>query len=264
MKLRNEKAVKVKKVRVDDLLVERGYALDLKAARGLVLAGDVFERQDHRVSSSAHKVAEDAPLRVRTKNSHGWVSRGGVKLHHAIQHFGLEDKLRSAVAIDVGASTGGFTDVLLHHGAEKVYAVDVARGILDWRLRTDDRVVLLERTNARHLQASQVEDAGRVRAVVCDASFISLTLVLPPAMAMCEDGALLAALIKPQFEADREDVGKGGIVSDPEIHTQVCDKITSWLGVNHPQWSILGIVESPIKGADSNTEFILVAQLFSN
>mmetsp|Transcript_24888 Transcript_24888/g.34420 ORF Transcript_24888/g.34420 Transcript_24888/m.34420 type:complete len:341 (+) Transcript_24888:2-1024(+) len=257
-----EKKIKVKKVRIDDLMIERGYAEDRKSAAAFVLAGDVFIKNDQKILTAAEKVPEDSLLRVRKRMEHGWVGRGGIKLQGGIEHFKLQKNLAGCVAIDVGCSTGGFTDVLLHHGAARVYAVDVGYSLLDYRLRVDERVAVLERTNARFLNGTHLQpgDAGAVGAVVCDASFISLRAVLPPALALCRAGAVLVALVKPQFEADRAAVGPGGVVVDPAVHAQVCQDIQEWFAETQIGWKIQGIIESPIRGADSNKEFLLCAQ----
>ena len=183
------------------------------------------------------------------------MSRGGLKLAKALETFAIDPA--GKVAIDVGASTGGFTDVLLAHGAAKVYAVDVGHGQLAWKLRNDPRVVVMERTNARHLTAEQIPEP--VDVVVCDASFIGLETVLPAAMALAAPGAVLAALIKPQFEVGKGRVGKGGVVRDPELHAEVCDRITEWLA-SRPGWRVEGVTESPIKGPEGNTEFLIVGR----
>ncbi len=247
-------------VRVDVLLVSRGVVEDTKAATALVLAGDVFVRGDHRVASGAFKVAEDAPLRVRTKRDHPWASRGGLKLAHALALWPEVAALaRGAVALDVGSSTGGFTDVLLAHGAARVYTVDVGKGLLDWRLRTDPRVAVREGRNARELSAADLEPADAaagVRLVVCDASFIRLATVLPAALALCAPGAALVALVKPQFEARREDVGEGGVVRDPAVHDAVCARAVAWLGAL-PGWRVDGLDRSPVLGPSGNVEFLL-------
>ena len=161
------------------------------------------------------------------------------------------------IGLDIGASTGGFTDVLLSRGAARVYAVDVGHGQLAWTLRQDSRVVVLERTNARHLTAAQVPDPPDI--VVCDASFISLTTVLPVAMTLAAPGARLVALIKPQFEVGKGRVGKGGVVRDPALHRAVCDGIRDWLSAT-PGWRVLGLTESPIRGPDGNVEFLIAAE----
>ena len=241
------------KIRVDQLLVMRELAEDIGRAQALVLAGSVFSGEQ-RVEKAGQQVREDIALAVRGR-PHPWVSRGGLKLDHGLDHFNLS--VTGAVAIDVGASTGGFTDVLLSRGADKVFAVDVGRGQLDWSLRQDERVTVLERTNARHLTVDMIPDPAGV--VVCDASFIGLKTVLPAAMALTSPQAILIALIKPQFEAERSEVGKGGVVRDPEIHARICDNISSWLS-SLPDWSVLGITQSPIKGPEGNIEFLIGAQ----
>jgi 23S rRNA (cytidine1920-2'-O)/16S rRNA (cytidine1409-2'-O)-methyltransferase len=184
---------------------------------------------------------------------HPWVSRGGLKLDHALAHFGWD--VTGVTAIDVGSSTGGFTDVLLTRGAAKVYAVDVGHGQLAWKLREDPRVIVLERTNARHLTAEQIPDP--IDLVVCDASFIALSKVLPAALDLARPGARLAALIKPQFEAGKGEVGKGGVVRDPAIHQRVCDDVAAWL--DSIGWQVIGITTSPITGPEGNIEFLVAA-----
>ena len=242
------------KQRVDQILVERGLAESRAKAQALVMAGLVFT-EEKRIDKPGQQIAPDTPLDVRGQD-HPWVSRGGLKLAHAISHFGIDPS--GAVAIDVGASTGGFTDVLLQNGAAKVYAVDVGRGQLAWKLQSDDRVVRLDKTNARHLSAELVPEP--VDAVVCDASFIGLETVLPAALSLAQPGAFLVALIKPQFEVGPERVGKGGIVRDPDLHEEVCERIRAWLE-GLPGWSVLGITESSVKGAEGNTEFLIAARL---
>jgi 23S rRNA (cytidine1920-2'-O)/16S rRNA (cytidine1409-2'-O)-methyltransferase len=186
---------------------------------------------------------------------HPWVSRGGVKLAHALDHFAFDPGGR--VCLDVGASTGGFTDVLLERGAAKVYAVDVGRGQLDWRLRQDARVIVLEGVNARYLTSDHVPE--EIGFVVCDASFIGLETVLPAALALAAPGARLVALIKPQFEVGRGRVGKGGVVSDPTLHAEVCDRVSNWLGAIEG-WRVIGVTESPIQGPKGNREFLIAAE----
>ena len=185
---------------------------------------------------------------------HPWVSRGGVKLAHAIDHFGLSPAGR--VCLDVGASTGGFTDVLLQHGAARVYAVDVGHGQLDWRLRNDPRVVVLERVNARYLEATQLDEAPEV--LVCDASFIGLATVLPQPLSLCAPGAWAVALIKPQFEVGPA-VAKGGVVRDAGVHQQVCARIAAWWA-GLPGWAVTGVEPSPILGPEGNREFLIAAR----
>lgn len=241
------------KRRLDQLLVDRGLVESRSRAQALVMAGKVFSGE-RKLEKAGQQVAEDVALEIRGQD-HPWVSRGGLKLAHALEHFAIDPA--GAVAIDVGASTGGFTDVLIQGGAAKVYAVDVGHGQLAWRLRNDDRVIVLEKTNARHLTAEQVPEP--VDMVVCDASFISLKTVLPAAIAMVKPAGQLVALIKPQFEAGRAQVGKGGVVRDPEVHAAVCDGIRTWLeGLGG--WAIDGIVPSPITGPEGNIEFLISAR----
>jgi 23S rRNA (cytidine1920-2'-O)/16S rRNA (cytidine1409-2'-O)-methyltransferase len=216
------------------------------------MAGAVFSGEK-KLSKAGDMLAEDAPLEVRGKD-HPWVSRGGIKLDHGLTHFGFD--VTGAVALDVGSSTGGFTDVLLSRGAAKVYAVDVGTNQLEWKLRQDPRVVVLEQTNARYLTAEQVPEA--VDIVVCDASFISLTKVLEAPLKLAKVGAKLVALIKPQFEAGREEVGKGGVVRDPAVHERVCAEAAHW--VQSQGWMVLGITPSPITGPEGNVEFLLGAE----
>src|ERR1700748_547990 len=206
-------------MRADQLLADRGLAESRTRAQALILAGLVYTG-DRKVEKAGQALPPDAPLEVKGKD-HPWVSRGGLKLDHALAHFGWD--VAGVTAIDVGSSTGGFTDVLLTRGAAKVYAVDVGHGQLAWKLREDDRVVVLERTNARHLTRDQVPDP--IDLVVCDASFIALSKVLPAALDLGAPGARLAALFKPQFEAGRGEVGKGGVVRDPAIHQRVRDEV---------------------------------------
>jgi 23S rRNA (cytidine1920-2'-O)/16S rRNA (cytidine1409-2'-O)-methyltransferase len=241
------------KIRLDQALVDRGLAESRAKAQAAIMAGLVFSG-DKRLDKPGHAIAADMPLELRGK-PHPWVSRGGVKLAHALDHFGLSPEGR--IAIDVGASTGGFTDVLLQHGAAKVYAVDVGEGQLDWRLRNDPRVVVLEKTNARHLTAAQIP--GAIGCVVCDASFIGLQTVLPAALSLAGPGAWAVALIKPQFEVGRERVGKGGVVRDPALHDEVCARIRDWWS-GLPGWRVLGVEPSPILGPEGNREFLIAAE----
>jgi 23S rRNA (cytidine1920-2'-O)/16S rRNA (cytidine1409-2'-O)-methyltransferase len=241
------------KQRADKLLVDRGLVETRAKAQALIMAGKVYSG-DRRIAKAGDTLPEDAPLELKGQD-HPWVSRGGLKLAHALSEFSLDPK--GAVAIDVGASTGGFTDVLLAHGASKVYAVDVGHGQLAWKLRTDPRVVVLERTNARHLTAQQIPEL--VDWVVCDASFIGLEIVLPAALALTRPRAVAVALIKPQFEVGPDRVGKGGVVRDPALHQEVCERIRAWLS-RQPGWSVTGLTESPILGPEGNKEFLIVAR----
>jgi len=239
--------------RVDQLLVERGLAESRTRAQALVMAGVVLA-DGKRVDKAGTMLAEGIALALKGQD-HPWVSRGGLKLDHAIATFGLD--VAGAVAIDVGASTGGFTDVLLARGAARVYAVDVGHGQLAWSLRTDPRVVVLERTNARALGPAQVPEPADW--VVCDASFIGLETVLPAPLALVGPGGGLVALIKPQFEVGKGRVGKGGVVRDPALHDEVCERMRAWLGAR-PGWTVVGIEPSPILGPEGNREFLLVGR----
>ena len=240
------------KIRVDQLLVSRGLAESRTKARALITAGAVFSGEK-KLAKPGDMLAEDAPLEVRGKD-HPWVSRGGIKLDHGLSHFGLD--VTGAVALDVGSSTGGFTDVLLSRGAAKVYAIDVGTNQLAWKLRQDPRVVVHEQTNARFLTAEQVPEP--VDIVVCDASFISLAKVLEAPLKLAKPGARLVALVKPQFEAGRDEVGKGGVVRDPIVHQRVCTQTKDW--IESQGWAVLGVVESPITGPEGNVEFLLGAE----
>jgi 23S rRNA (cytidine1920-2'-O)/16S rRNA (cytidine1409-2'-O)-methyltransferase len=239
------------KVRVDQLLVSRSLVDSRTRAQALIMAGAVFSGE-RKIAKAGELLGEDAPLEVRGKD-HPWVSRGGIKLNHGLDHFGFD--VTGAVALDVGSSTGGFTDVLLSRGAGKVYAVDVGTNQLAWKLRQDPRVIVHEQTNARSLERSIVVDP--IEVVVCDASFISLAKVLPAALGLARPGARLVALVKPQFEAGREEVGKGGVVRDPEVHSRVCDEAAAW--VASQGWAVLGVTPSPITGPEGNVEFLLGA-----
>jgi 23S rRNA (cytidine1920-2'-O)/16S rRNA (cytidine1409-2'-O)-methyltransferase len=244
------------KQRADQLLVLRGLVESRTRAQALILAGKVFSGE-RRVGKAGDMLAEDVPLEVRGQD-HPWVSRGGLKLAHGLAHFGFSPAGR--ICLDVGASTGGFTDVLLAHGAAKVHAVDVGHGQLAWKLRCDDRVVVYEKTNARYLDRSAVPDP--IEALVCDASFIGLATVLPAPLALCVAGAWAIVLIKPQFEAGAAAVGGKGVVRDPAVHQAVCERVVHWwsglLG-----WTVAGVVESPITGPEGNREFLLGATFTS-
>lgn len=238
------------KQRADQMLVSRGLAESRARAQALIMAGKVLSG-DRVVSKAGDLLPEDAALSLRGQD-HPWVSRGGLKLDHALRHFAFSPAGR--VCLDVGASTGGFTDVLLAHGAAKVHAVDVGHGQLAWKLRSDPRVVVHEKTNARYLTADMVPDP--IEVLVCDASFIGLTTILPASLALCVPGAWAVALIKPQFEAGPGAVGAKGVVRDRAVHQAVRDRIeTWWRGL--PGWMVLGIEESPITGPEGNKEFLI-------
>lgn len=240
------------KQRLDQLLVDRGLAESRTRAQAVIMSGLVFSGE-RRLDKPGQMVAEDTALELRGQE-HPWVSRGGVKLAHALEHFAIDPA--GLVALDIGASTGGFTDVLLTKGAARVYAVDVGHGQLAWKLRNDPRVIVLERTNARHITSEQTPEP--VALLVCDASFIGLETLLPAPMALAAPGAQLIALIKPQFEVGKGRVGKGGVVREPELHAEVCERISAWLGAR-PGWRVMGITESPITGPEGNKEFLIAA-----
>ncbi|MEQ8666236.1 MAG: TlyA family RNA methyltransferase [Rhodospirillales bacterium] len=244
---------KPRKQRADQALVERGLVESRTKAQAVIMAGLVYT-DTRRIDKASDTVADGQALSVKGRD-HPWVSRGGLKLAGGLDHFGYDPA--GGVFLDVGASTGGFTDVLLSRGAGRVYAVDVGHGQLDWKLRNDDRVVVLERTNARHLTADEVPDP--LDGVVCDASFISLKTVLPAGLALAKPGAFLCALIKPQFEVGKGQVGKGGVVRDPALHDTVIADIRDWLGALGG-WQVDGVNESPITGPEGNKEFLIGAR----
>ncbi|WP_370308259.1 TlyA family RNA methyltransferase [Sphingobium abikonense] len=241
------------KVRADQLLVDSGLAESRARAQALILAGLVF-LGDRKVEKAGQQVPAGAVLDVRGRD-HPWVSRGGVKLDHALEAFAID--VTAFVAIDVGSSTGGFTDVLLTQGAAKVYAVDSGTNQLAWKLRSDDRVIVHEQTSARVLTDAHIPEP--VDIIVCDASFISLAKVLEKPIGFARPGAHLVALIKPQFEARREEVGKNGVVRDPTVHDRVCTEVQEW--VTMQGWNVAGLTQSPITGPQGNIEFLLHARL---
>lgn len=241
------------KTRADAALVARGLVESRTRAQALILAGRVYSGE-RRIDKPGQTVAEDQPITLRGQD-HPWVGRGGLKLDAGLDHFGINPAGR--VCLDIGASTGGFTDVLLARGASRVYAVDVGRGQLAWKLRQDPRVVVLERTNARYLSRAEVPEP--VGLIVCDASFIGLETLLPAPLALAAAEAELIALIKPQFEVGRGRVGPGGVVRDPALHREVCARIEAWLS-GQPGWRVLGVTESPILGPEGNREFLIGAR----
>lgn len=246
------RTAKSPKVRVDQLLVDRGLAESRSRAQALVLAGLVFTGET-KLAKPGHSLPADAPLDVRGRD-HPWVSRGGIKLAHAIAHFGLDPA--GATAMDIGSSTGGFTDVLLQKAAAHVFAVDSGTNQLAWKLRQDPRVTVLEQTSARILTPAEIDRPCNW--VVCDASFISLAKVLDVPLRLAAAECQLVALIKPQFEVGRGEVGKGGVVRDPALHARVCDEVREW--VEGLGWQVQGIVESPITGPEGNVEFLIAAR----
>ena len=240
------------KTRADLLLLAQGLAESRTRAQALILAGAVYVG-DRRVAKAGDLLPNDAVLTVKGRD-HPWVSRGGVKLAHGLAHFHFD--VTGAIALDVGSSTGGFTDVLLTRGAIKVYAIDVGTNQLAWKLRSDERVIVHEQTKARALTADIVPEP--IDIIVCDASFIALAKVLDAALDFARPGGRLVALIKPQFEAGRGEVGKGGVVRDPLVHQRVCDDAAAWIETKG--WRVIGIETSPITGPEGNVEFLLGAR----
>jgi len=240
------------KLRADQLLVDRGLVESRTRAQALIMAGLVFAG-DRKIDKPGQQIADDVILDVRGRD-HPWVSRGGIKLAHGLEHFGWD--VTGAVAIDVGSSTGGFTDVLLTRGATRVYAVDSGTNQLAWKLRQDPRVIVHEQTSARILTGAHIPEP--VDLIVCDASFIGLAKVLDVPLGFARPGARLLALVKPQFEAGREEVGKGGVVRDPAVHARVCADVAAWM--ESRGWRVAGVVESPITGPEGNVEFLLGAE----
>ena len=240
------------KQRVDQALVDRGLAETRSRAQALIMAGLVFAGE-RKIAKSGDTIAPDAPLEVRGKD-HPWVSRGGLKLVGGLDHFAIDPA--GATCLDVGSSTGGFTDVLLTRGATRVYAVDVGTNQLAWKLRQDPRVVVLEQLNARHLTPEQVPEP--IDFLVCDASFIALHKVLDKAIDFVRPGGHALLLVKPQFEAGRAEVGKGGVVRDETVHTRVVAQAEQW--ITSRGWRVLGTTRSPITGPEGNVEFLLGAQ----
>jgi 23S rRNA (cytidine1920-2'-O)/16S rRNA (cytidine1409-2'-O)-methyltransferase len=239
------------KQRADQMLVDRGQAESRARAQALIMAGLVFVG-DRKVDKPGQALPDDAVLDVRGRD-HPWVSRGGVKLAHGLDHFGWD--VEDAVAIDVGSSTGGFTDVLLTRGAVRVYAVDSGSNQLAWKLRQDPRVVVHEQTSARILTPTHIPEP--LDLLVCDASFIGLAKVLDVPLGFVRAGGRALALIKPQFEAGREEVGKGGVVRDPAVHARVCAEVSDWFTTKG--WCVHGVTESPITGPNGNVEFLIAA-----
>ena len=240
-----------KKMRLDQMLVDRGLVESRTRAQALVMAGLVFSGEQ-KLAKPGQQLSVDAPLDVRGRD-HPWVSRGGIKLAHAIEHFALDPS--GVTAMDIGSSTGGFTDVLLQGGAEHVFAVDSGTNQLAWKLRQDERVTVLEQTSARILTPEQID--ALCNWVVCDASFIGMAKVLERPLELAAPQCRLVSLIKPQFEVGREEVGKGGVVRDPALHARVCEEARAWL--ESSGWQVQGIVESPITGPKGNVEFLISA-----
>jgi len=237
------------RVRLDQLLVRQGLARSRARAAALIMAGEV--RVDGIVVDKPGKQISGSPVISLSPRHPGFVSRGGVKLAAALQHFSIPVKGR--LLLDVGSSTGGFTECLLKHGAEKVFAVDVGYGQLDWKLRQDPRVEVFERTNIRNLRPEDLPTLAH--GAVIDVSFISLRLVIPPVTALLHQEAFIVALIKPQFEVGKGQVGKGGIVRDPRKHNEVIERLATFS--ESEGWDVQGCIPSPILGQKGNREFLL-------
>ncbi len=241
------------KRRADQLVVDQGLAESRARAQALILAG-LVSADGRRIDKPGTAFAEETQLALAGRD-HPWASRGGVKLAFALDHFAIP--IEGVIALDIGASTGGFTDVLLAKGAARVYAVDVGRGQLAWKLRQDERVVVHEGTNARYLTRTAIPEP--IDMITCDASFIGLVTLLPAPLALAAEQAQLVALIKPQFEAGPQAVGRGGVVRDPAVHEAVCERVAAWIDAQ-PGWSVIGIAESPIQGPAGNREFLIYAR----
>ena len=241
-----------KKWRADQLMVQQKLADNRTQAAAFIMAG-VVRNKGRLVEKPGQQFSEENILEVERK-PYPWVSRAGVKLAHALDYFQLSAQTK--ICLDIGASTGGFCDVLLQQGAAKIYAVDVGRGQLAWKIAQDSRVKILDQTNARYLTDQQISEP--LQAITCDASFISLKLILPAALQLAAEDSWLIALIKPQFEVGRQQVGKGGIVRDPQLHQAVCQDIAGWVQ-QQAGWQVMGITDSPITGTDGNREFLIAA-----
>jgi 23S rRNA (cytidine1920-2'-O)/16S rRNA (cytidine1409-2'-O)-methyltransferase len=239
----------VKKTRLDQLIVEKGLAESREKAKRLILAGQILV-DGHEAPKPGHPVPADSKITV--KKAERFVSRGGEKLEEAMITFNLD--LAGLTCLDIGSSTGGFTDCMLQHGAEKVYTIDVGKGQLHWKLREDARVITMEGVNARYLELNDIDAPADFASI--DTSFISLTKILPAAKRLLKPGGQIISLIKPQFEAGKEAVDKGrGVITDPAIHQEVIEKIKSF-GIEELGLEWLGLATSPIKGPKGNTEFL--------
>ena len=243
---------KIVKQRVDQILADRGLAESRAKAQAYIMAG-LVSVAGKKIDKPGHKIASDAVIELKGKD-HPWVSRGGIKLDHGLQFFDID--VTGMTAMDVGSSTGGFTDVWLTGGANKVFAVDSGTNQLAWKLRQDDRVIVHEQTSARILTDQHIPE--KIDIIVCDASFISLVKVLERPLAFAAERGILIALVKPQFEAERHDVGKGGVVRDEAVRDAACEKVRDWLVASG--WDILGLTKSPITGPKGNVEFLIGAQ----
>ncbi|WP_164117739.1 TlyA family RNA methyltransferase [Sphingorhabdus sp. Alg239-R122] len=242
---------KPKKIRADQLLLARGFVESAAQGQAAIMAGLVFCKEQ-KITTAGHQLPVDAVIELRGKE-HPWVSRGGLKLDHALKHFALD--VKGFTAIDVGSSTGGFTDVLLSRGANHVFAVDSGTNQLAWKLRQDSRVAVHEQTSARILTDAHID--REIDILVCDASFITLSDVLPVPLGFVRKGGWAVALIKPQFEVERHEVGEGGVVRDAGLHERVCRDVKNWF--ESTGWDVQGIEKSPITGPSGNIEFLIGA-----
>ena len=244
--------MKTQKVRLDDLLIKKGIAESKSLAQSLIISGRIY-LGEKKLDKPGHAISDESNIIYRGP-LHPWVSRGGIKLAHAIKIFKLS--VKGLTALDVGSSTGGFTDVLLQNGAEKIYAVDVGYGQLHEKLLNNSKVVSMERKNARYLNAKDITQL--IDILVCDASFISLKKILPEPIKLCAKNAKLIALIKPQFEVGKKNISRGGIVKDEELRKKCCEEIRLWLE-NIMKWNVNSIIESPIRGPKGNVEYLIYA-----
>jgi len=244
--------MKAQKVRLDDLLIKKGIAESKSLAQSLIIAGRIY-LGEKKLDKPGHTISDEANIIFRGP-LHPWVSRGGIKLAHALKIFNLS--VRGLTALDIGASTGGFADVLLQNGVEKIYAVDVGYGQLHEKLLNNSKVVSMERKNARYLNTKDVPKL--IDILVCDASFISLRKILPEPIKLCAKNAKLIALIKPQFEVGKKNISKGGVVKDEELRNKCCEEIRLWFE-STMKWKVNNIIESPITGPKGNIEYLIYA-----
>ena len=244
--------MKAQKVRLDDLLIKKGIAESKSLAQSLIIAGRIY-LGEKKLDKPGHTISDEANIIFRGP-LHPWVSRGGIKLAHALKIFNLS--VRGLTALDIGASTGGFADVLLQNGVEKIYAVDVGYGQLHEKLLNNSKVVSMERKNARYLNTKDVPKL--IDILVCDASFISLRKILPEPIKLCAKNAKLIALIKPQFEVGKKNISKGGVVKDEDLRNKCCEEIRLWFE-STMKWKVNNIIESPITGPKGNIEYLIYA-----
>ncbi|WP_395476313.1 TlyA family RNA methyltransferase [Rickettsia endosymbiont of Pantilius tunicatus] len=242
------------KIRLDEFLLQKGFAPSIQIAQSLIMQGKVHSKHEQLTKAGTQVNVNDTDIKVKLPK-HNYVSRGALKLIGALDHFKINPS--GMVCIDLGSSTGGFTEVLLEREAKLVFAVDVGYGELHHRLRDNPQIIVLEKTNARYLTDKQITTQPDL--IVCDASFISLTTILPASFTLAKKDCLLIALIKPQFEVEKHEVEEGGIIKNLLLHQKVCDKIKTWLEEEH-HFEIFGIIESPILGAKGNKEFLIVGQ----